>query len=245
MDASKKLLDDAQKVAIEVTEKQVKENEKALTSSKNKLEKVKVVSEIKEQDALKKKIASFKKEEYTAHSWAKFEKDLAVAQKELEAKDEKRAKAANAKLEKDSQKLVEIKELKDLVTKYSELKAVDFTKATWTSFEKALNEAQALLKRAENVKEEVTNKEVKSVTNNLKETNEKLAKFGTNPGKTGGNGSNSGSGNNSGNGTTTTGKKYFPQTGEAIENFGLIGIGIVGVTGIYYFKKKKNNKEAA
>ncbi|WP_179203859.1 MULTISPECIES: 5'-nucleotidase C-terminal domain-containing protein [Vagococcus] len=242
LDASKKILDDAKKVAIEVTEKQVKESENALNSSKNKLEKVKVVSETKEQDALKKKIASFKKEEYTAHSWAKFEKDLAVARKELDAKNEKRAKAANTKLEKDSQKLVKIKELKDLVTKYSELKAVDFTKVTWTSFEKALNEAQALLKRAENVKEEVTSKEVKAVTDNLKETNKNLAKVGTNPGKTGG---NNGSGSNSGNGTTSTGKKYFPQTGEAIENFGLIGIGIVGVSGVYYFKKKKSDKEAA
>ena len=209
----------------------------SLTKAMKDLKPVEGKVETKEQDKLKKKIASFKKEDYTAHSWAKFEKELAKSQKELEAKDEKRAEAANKQLDQASKDLVSIKELKELVAEYSQLKESDFTKATWAIFEKSLKEAKDLLARAEKVTEEVTREQITQASKSLADTHKALVKTGTNPGTTGGN-------NSSGNGTSTTGKKYFPQTGEAVENFGLIGIGLLGATGVYYFRKKKSDKAA-
>ncbi|MFW7364410.1 LPXTG cell wall anchor domain-containing protein [Vagococcus fluvialis] len=119
--------------------------------------------------------------------------------------------------------LVDISELRELVKKGDTLKAADYKVTEWKEFELALKEAKALLEKAKDEKIEITTEEVTKVSEKLSKTMKSLVPVKKDTGKDGSN---------------------LPKTGEEKSSIAYIGLGLVGVTGIYVYSKNKKNKAA-
>ena len=218
------LLKKASDATVAVTFEEALGIENALVQGKEGL--VKVSNETPNQTALAetiKKYQALAKSDYTAHSWSIFAEVLASAEEELTLKDETKAAEANEALTTAFSELVSVKELKALVEASQQLKEADYTKASWYYFAKELTEAEALLKAAEDVDKEVTVKDLAAQVTALSTAKSNLIKVGTN----GSNGSNS------------TSKKYFPQTGEELGNYLLVGVALISISGFIIYRKRK------
>ncbi|MDT2781456.1 5'-nucleotidase C-terminal domain-containing protein [Vagococcus fluvialis] len=183
-------------------------------------------AEDREQQALAKAIASLKeldKEEFTAFSWAKLSKEIEKAEAALALKDETKAKTAKDSLQQVTNELVDISELRELVKKGDTLKAADYKVMEWKEFELALKEAKDLLEKAKDETIEVTTEEVIKVSEKLNKAMKSLVPVKKDTGKDGSN---------------------LPKTGEEKSSIAYIGLGLVGVTGIYIYSRNKKNKAA-
>ena len=235
----------AKKVYADGDEAAAKQADDELKAAMKSLKKVTPKPETKEQDALRKTIAKAKerkKADYTAASWKVFEEALTNAETELAKKDEKLAEAANTRLEKAMKDLKKIAPtsktpeqdaLRDTIAKAKQLKAADYTAASWQVFEKELVSAeQELAKKDEKLAKAANEKLTKAMNALIKKVN---------------GGGGNGSGGSGINGSNNNNKKYYsalPKTGERMDGFGIVGLIILGISGVYIFRNKREDNVA-